>query len=107
MYVTDCSTRTKWFERFMKGARLKMGGIKRENIGLTEEMTRDLLELMSDCWEIKKDDQAKGKIAEVEVYLLCTICGGLRGDEVYLCWHYKGSLSFGTEEELTPHHMSC
>ena len=84
MYVTDCPTRTEWFERFMKGARLRMGVIKRKNIGLTEEMTHGLLELMSDGWESETDDQVKGKIAEVAVYVLCTICGGLCGEEVPL-----------------------
>ena len=37
MYVTDCPTRTEWFERFMRGARLRMGVTKRKNIGLTEK----------------------------------------------------------------------
>ena len=45
-------------------------------------MTNSILELMSNNWESEQDNQTKGKIAEVAVYLLCTVCGGLRGEEV-------------------------
>ena len=106
MYVTDCPTRTEWFERFMRGARLRMGMIKRKNIGLTEEMTHGMLKLMSDSWENENDDQVKGRIAEVAVYLLCTICGGLRGEEVPLL-ALQGILEFWDRGRTnpTPHVM--
>ena len=48
----------------------------------------------------------KKKIAEVAVYLLCTVCGGLRGEEVPLI-SLKGLITFWkrTQIKSTPHIM--
>ena len=106
LYITDCPTRSNWFERFMKGARLRMGMIRRKNMGLTSEMTHLLLDLMNEDWMKSRDTRSKKKIAEVAVYLLCTVCGGLRGEEVFLI-SLRGLITFWkrTQVKSTPHIM--
>ena len=75
-------------------------------MGLTAEMTHQLLGLMDEDWMKSRDTNLKRKIAEVGVYLLCTVCGGLRGEEVPLI-SLRGLISFWqkTQRNSTPHIM--
>jgi hypothetical protein len=106
LYVTSNPARTEWFERFMKGAKLRIGVIRRRNFALTSETVHALLELLEKSWQEMELSTEKKKLEEVAVYVLAEYCGGLRGEEVPLI-SLAGMLKYweATRTHAVPHVM--
>jgi hypothetical protein len=84
LYVTINPARTEWFERFMKGAKLRIGVIRRRNFALTGDTVHALLELLEKSWKEMELIAKKKKPEELAVYVLAEYCWGLRREEVPL-----------------------
>ena len=106
LYVTSNPARTEWFERFMKGAKLRIGVIKRRNFALTSEMLHALLELLEKNWVESELSSEKKSIEELATFVLAEYCAGLRGEEVPLI-SLAGMLQYWEATRLhhTPHVM--
>lgn len=106
LFVTSCPTRSLWFERFMRGTKLRMGVERRQNFGLSSEALHALLGLLETDWRDSDTEAEKKAIEELAVFVIAEYCGGLRGEEVPLL-SLKGMLTFWEETRLhrTPHVM--
>lgn len=105
MMVTTCPTRSLWYERFSRGAKLRIGVIRKQNYALTEEMVHRLLDVLDEAWwAAEENSQDRKEIAELACYVLATYCGGLRGEEVPLI-SLKGMLEYWeeTRNHRNPH----
>ena len=57
LYLTECPTYTKWFSRFMRGMRLRMGEERRKNALLTPESLNALMKLLEGDWEAGEEKE--------------------------------------------------
>ena len=106
LYVTSNPARTEWFERFMKGAKLRIGVIKRRNFALTSDMVHALLELLEKTLNESEFGVEQKRIKELACFVLAEYCAGLRGEEVPLI-SLSGMLQYweATRVHPTPHVM--
>lgn len=95
-YVSDSPTGGKWFSRFMKGAKLRMGVERRQNEALTPEIMRALDDIVETRWTASKNEKEREHLEEVMVYAICEYTAGLRGEEVPML-SLKGLLTYWDE----------
>ena len=89
---TACPKRGPRFGKFMRGLKLRMGVIKKQNFGVTSEMVKVLLEGWYSEW------RREGLTRRREIFCLAAavvidFCGGLQGEEVFMT-SLKGMLRF-------------
>ena len=75
---TECPIRRPWFGKFMRGSKLWMGVIKKQDFEVTSEMVKDFLEVR------EAEYRREGTLIRREIYSLAAtvvicFCGGLRG----------------------------
>ena len=84
LFITECPTAGWWFSRFMRGAKLRMGVIRRQNEALTIKVVLALCDLAEQDWTSSQDESEKRDIEEVVAFVLAEFCAALRGEEVPL-----------------------
>lgn len=106
MYVSACPTRTRWFERFLQGNKMRTGVIRRRNFGLSKEAIHGLLDLLERDWRADITRERRENVELLAVFVISSYLGGLRGEEVPLL-SMKGLIQFWNEtrEHGTPHVM--
>jgi hypothetical protein len=84
-YVTSGKTDGKWFKRFMRGARLRMGMVRKQNEALTSELALAVCRKAEQIWGLTSTPEVTRAVLENTVgFMLTAMCGGLRGEEVPL-----------------------
>ena len=106
LFSTLCPSNGKWFSRFMRGAKLRMGVIRRQNEALTAMMILAVLQFAEEDWKSTEDEKTRKQIEEVMVFMLASFCGALRGEEVPLI-AIEGLVKFWDETKVnhTPYMM--
>lgn len=106
LHVTSCPAQGKWFSRFLLGAKLRMGMIRRQNEALTATMVLTIVHMAERDWQVAEDPAEKKEIEEVICFMLIEFCAGLRGEEVPLI-EISGLVRFWkeTQESKIPHIM--
>ena len=87
------STDGKWFCRFCRRMKWRMGEVKFQNEALTPDMVVELGMLLNEVWELSTDEKERESVEELMSYILIGFGVGLRGEEVPLA-SLKGMLSF-------------
>ncbi|EJK47337.1 hypothetical protein THAOC_33949 [Thalassiosira oceanica] len=89
-------TRRKWFARFLRGVKLRMGQVRYQNEPLTSEMVLALDQLITFEWHRTTDDRERERLEELMCYVLIGFGASLRGEEVPLL-SLRGMLYFWKE----------
>jgi hypothetical protein len=103
-YVTNGQTNGKWFDRFMKGARLRMGMVRKQNEALTSLVALAVCQEAEHLWKsLSSTEATRTDIENTVGFMLIAMGGGLRGEEVPLL-SLDGILTFWetTSQELDP-----
>ena len=99
-YVTSGKTDGKWFDRFMRGARLRMGMVRKQNEALTSELALAVCHEAEQIWGLPSTPEVTWSVLENTVgFMLTAMCGGLRGEEVPLL-SLEGMLTFWEDTRL-------
>ena len=83
----------EWFTRFKRGAKLRMGQIRRQNSPFTSPLILALDKVCQAVWETSRSEPEKRDIEDLMCFVLMEYCGDLRGEEVPLL-SLKGLLHF-------------
>ena len=94
--VTTSPVMGEWFTRFKRGAKLRMGEIRKQNNPFTSKLILALDAVCQSQWEVSADEREKKDIEDLVSYVLMEFCGDLRGEEVPLL-SLKGVLEFWEE----------
>ena len=94
--MTTSPTAGKWFRRFMRGMKLRMGEVKYQNEALTSKMVNGLSDMLDETWRAMEHEQQRERLEELMCYVLMSFGCGLRGEEVPLI-SLKGLLHFWNE----------
>lgn len=99
-YVTSGKTDGKWFERFMRGAQLRMGMVRKQNEALTSELALAVCHKAEQIWGSPSTPEVTWAVLENTVgFMLTAMCAGLRGEEVPLL-SLEGMLTFWEDTRL-------
>jgi hypothetical protein len=94
-YVTSGHTSGKWFGRFMRGAHLRMGMIRKQNEALTSSLAMAVCEAAEARWKLATEEGVKEELEDTICFMLAAFGAGLRGEEVPLM-SMEGLLTFWT-----------
>ena len=106
-YITNGKTDGRWFDRVMRGARLRMGMVRRQNEALTSVLALAVCHEAELIWGLPSTPEDSRAVLENTVgFMLVAMCGGLRGEEVPLL-SLEGMLTFweDTSREDDPYLM--
>jgi hypothetical protein len=81
-YVSTSHTFGKWFARFMRGARLQMGMVGRQNEALTSKLALGVCAEAERIWEMARSDTKRVEMEDTVCFMLIAFGAGLRGEEV-------------------------
>ena len=95
-YVTTSHTSGKWFGWFMKGGRMRMGMIRKQNEALTSALVMAACAVAESHWHSPIGDKSREQLVDVLCFMLATFGAGLRGEEVPLI-SLDGLLTFWDE----------
>ncbi len=99
-YVTSGKKDGKWFERFMRGARLQMGMVRIQNEALTSELALAVCHKAEQIWGSPSTPEVTRAVLENTVgFMLTAMCAGLRGEEVPIL-SLEGMLTFWEDTRL-------
>ena len=106
LYGTSAPTASKWFSRFMLGAKRRMGVIRRQNEALTVPQLLGILRIGEEDWQESRCEKERQEIEEVMSFVVIAFCVALRGEEVPLTT-LDGMASYWkeAEEHVIPHIM--
>ena len=76
-YVTSGHTSGKWFGRFMRGARLRMGMIRRQNEALTSVLAMAVCEAAEARWRLVTEEGVKEELEDTICFMLAAFGAGL------------------------------
>ena len=104
--LTDCPTHGEFNTRARKGARLRMGMVRRQNEALTSELVLAMHRVAEEEWQGARSQATRENLEEVMAFMLIGFGSGLRGEEVPLT-SLEGLLTFwnDTAEAEDPHMM--
>ena len=83
-YVSTGHTFGKWFSRFMRGARLCMGMVRRQNEALTSNLVMGICAEADKLWARARTDIKRLEMEDAVCFMLIAFGAGLRGEEVPL-----------------------
>ena len=83
-YVTTGHTSGKCFGHFVKGSRMRMGMIRRQNEALTSALAMAVCAEAETRWHSPIGDNAREELEDTVVFMLAAFGAGLRGEEVPL-----------------------
>jgi hypothetical protein len=95
-YLSHSHTFGKWFSRFMRGARLRMGMIRRQNEALTSAMVLAMCRRAEADWRTAQSAVRRIEVEDTVCFMLLGFGSGLRGEEVPLV-SLEGLLTFWKE----------
>lgn len=98
---SSCETRGRWFRRFMRGVKLRMGQVRYQNEPITSEIILELDAIISAEWRETVDEERKEHLEELMCFILIGYACSLRGEEVPLV-SLKGMLKFWEETWAEP-----
>ena len=82
MYVSGAPTSSKWFPRFMLGAKRRMGVIRKQDEALTIPQLLGFLDVAEEDWQKSSSPEERRAIEEVAAFTIIAFCIALRGEEV-------------------------
>ena len=100
-YVSTGHTFGKWFSRFMRGARLRMGMVRRQNEALTSNLVMGICAEADKLWARARTDIKRLEMEDAVCFMLIAFGAGLRGEEVPLV-SLEGLLQFWQETREGP-----
>ena len=80
---TACPTRGPWFGKFMKGSKLQIGVIKKQDFGFTSDKIKDFLGVWDTYWKRGGLMWRSDTYCFAAAVLIC-VCGGLQREEIFL-----------------------
>ena len=95
-YLSSSHTFGKWFSRFMRGARLRMGMVRRQNEALTSELVLRMCSVAEGEWRAAQNPARQINVEDTVCFMLLGFGAGLRGEEVPLV-NLEGLLTFWME----------
>ena len=106
VYESTAPTASRWFARFMLGAKRRMGVVRKQDEALTVEQLLAVCEIAEDDWRKSKSEAEKKDIESVISFMIIGFCISLRGEEVPLIV-IEGMLAFWDETRVhkIPHMM--
>ncbi len=98
-YITMGHMCGKWFMHFMRGARLQMGMVRRQNEALTSKLALGICARAKRIWGLLQQDTKQMEIEDSFCFMLIMFGAGLWGKEVQLVLvcSLKGLLKFWRE----------
>jgi hypothetical protein len=81
-YVSTGHTFRKWFARCMRGARLRMGVVRRQNKALTSMLVLGVCAEAERVWVQARSDSKRMEMEDTVCFMLIAFGAGLRGKEV-------------------------
>ncbi len=78
-YVTSGHTLGKWFSRFMRGARLRMGMIRKQNEALTSVLVLAVCEATEARWNLETEEGVKEELKDTICFMLADFWGRAPG----------------------------
>ena len=97
-YRSTSPTRGRWFRRFMRGVKLRMGQVRYQNEPLTPEIILGLDAIITEEWRNSLDDAHRESLEELMCFVLIGFGCSLRGEEVPLV-SLRGILKFWDETQ--------
>ncbi len=95
-YISTGHTFGKWFARFMRGARLRMGVVRRQNEALMSKLVLGVCTEAEKAWVQARSDFRRMEMEDAVCFMLIAFGAGLRGEEVPLV-SLEGLLNFWEE----------
>ncbi len=95
-YVSTGHTFGKWFACFMRGARLRMGMVRRQNKALTLKLVLGICAEAERIWGLTRADTKQMEMEDAVCFMLIAFGAGLCGKEVPLV-SLEGLLHFWEE----------
>ena len=104
--LSNCPTHGVFNTRARKGARLRMGMVRRQNEALTSELLLAMHRVAEEEWNGARTPGVREELEEVMAFMLIGFGAGLRGEEVPLT-SMEGLLTFWeeTSTEADPYMM--
>ena len=96
LYTTEAPTVSKWFPRFMLGAKRRMGVTRRQNEALTVPQLLAMLEVAEEDWQRSTWEKERKEIEEVCSFAIVTFVLSLRGEETPMA-SIEGMLEYWEE----------
>lgn len=84
VYLTDCPTDGRWFDRFMQGMGNRLGQQLVQDLAMSVEVLLEVQELLEEDWQLAESDEERVRIAEMGFFFVVNFCTGLRGEETFL-----------------------
>ena len=81
LYASDSPLASKWFPRFMLGAKRRMGVMRKQDEALTVDQLLGILEIMEKDWRSSTCEEEKKDIEEIAAFVVISFCVALRGEE--------------------------
>jgi hypothetical protein len=100
-YLSTSHTFGKWFSRFMRGARMRMGMVRRQNEALTSPLVLGVCAAGEDAWRQSPSEVDRKMIEDTVCFMLIAFGAGLRGEEVPLVL-LEGLLTFWMSTRAEP-----
>jgi hypothetical protein len=76
-YTTTGHTSGTWFGHFMRGSRMRMGMIHRQNEALTSALVMTICVEAESRWHLPVGDNAREELEDMVVFMLATLGAGL------------------------------
>jgi hypothetical protein len=95
-YVSTSHTFVKWFARFMRGARLRMGMVRWQNKALTSKLVLGICARAKWIWGSAQSDAKQMEMEDAVCFMLIAFGAGLHGEAVPLV-SLEGLLHFWEE----------
>jgi len=92
-YLSTSHTFGRWFSRFMRGARLRMGMVRRQNEALMSLLLLGVCAAGEEAWRQSSSEVERKTIEDTVCFMLIAFGAGLRGEEVPLV-SLEGLLTF-------------
>jgi hypothetical protein len=95
-HVMSSHTLGKWFSRFMRGARLRIGMIRKQNEALSSALALAVCKAAETRWNLAAEEGAREELKDTTCFMLAAFGAGLWGEEVPLL-SMEGLLTLWTE----------
>ncbi len=97
-YITSSHTFEKWYGRFMRGAWMRMGMIRKQNEALTSLVALAVCKVAESKWRLSSNKETKETLEDTVCFMLAATGAGQWGEEVPLLT-MKGLLTFWEETQ--------